>query len=163
MILFLFSRTVTSHRHSVSERLMLYYPIVNKRPLSSVLKSGRALLSRKHTVNAFCGCKLNFGARLDSKHLIIPRHLLFPNWTRSHCRTSNEKKKKTDPFTSIYPVGQCIQAPARWKNSWKRKYKYPSNSRTKNNQQGKATKEPFHTYRRYVVVHLQRSHRVANI
>ena len=123
------SQTVSSHRHSVSERLILYYPIVNKRPLWSVLKPGRAPLSRrKHTVNALCdssSCKLNFGARLDSKHLIIPRHLMFPNGTRSHCRTSDEKRKKnTGPFTSIYRVGRSIQAPPRCRNLQKQKYKW---------------------------------------
>lgn len=40
-------RETQAGRHSVSERLILYYPIVNTTPLLSVLKAGRALLSRK--------------------------------------------------------------------------------------------------------------------
>lgn len=90
-------REIQADRHSVAERLILYDPIVNTTALLSVLKAGRAPPCRKSTVKAFCsssGCKLNFEARPDAQHLIIPHHLLFSHGARSHCWTNNGKEKK---------------------------------------------------------------------
>lgn len=105
---------------------MLWYPNINKRSLSewfSICQSSTEVKKKKkQPVNAFrcsSSCKLNSRAWLDSKHLIIPHHWLFPNWTRSHC--SGRKKNRQGPFSNIYPVGRVIPALARWANIRRRK------------------------------------------